>query len=127
LAVDTSGEAAEREETGRGLISELVIRCVWLRHSSRPAAAFLAECAIAAGPTAAGIAPAAAFSENYTQQNTCVNCPPPGVHAVCSDLALRELVVGWQVLFPGVRQKIMEMALGASYRWRPNIGRSCVF
>ena len=41
------------------------------------------------------------------QHDTCVNCPPPCLHSVCTDEALLEIIAAWHALAPEVREKII--------------------
>ena len=63
---------------------------------------------------AAGIAPASQNSQIVSQHSDCVDTRPSCLHTACSDLALRELVAGWHMLTLAVRQRIINVARGAS-------------
>ena len=79
------------------------------------------------------IALASEFSQTTTEHDVCVKYPPPCLHAVCTDLALRELVASWHVLTPAVRAKVIGVAqvqantasrmsvFSLSYQRRPQI------
>jgi hypothetical protein len=61
-------------------------------------------------PSAAGIAPASLIPHVIMQKASCVDDPRSFLHAACTDLALRELVMCWHQLTADVREKIMEAA-----------------
>jgi hypothetical protein len=60
----------------------------------------------------AGIAPASLNPQVVSPHDSCVNTPPPCLHTVCTDLALRELVASWHRLTPDVRETIVRIARG---------------
>ena len=63
---------------------------------------------------------------SHAPASTCENCPLVLSELCRDDATLHELVTSWHRLTSGVREKIVEIARGATRDFGLNIGRSSV-